>query len=103
MWWPHLFFLGSRLEARWKEVWPRHEKKSRVRLKSQQPEPFFSRSDDSAVACFFLRCRAVATAVAVARAASCGTQRESPVNVRMSTCQSDGADLSPVNLSCPHV
>ena len=52
---------------------------------------------------FFLRCRAVATAVAVARAASCGTQRASPVNARMPTCQSDGADLSPANLSCPEV
>ena len=52
---------------------------------------------------FFLRCRAVATAVAVARAASCGTQRASPVNARMPTCQSDGVDLSPANLSCPEV
>ena len=52
-WWLHLFFLGSRLDARWQEVWPRHEKKSRVWLESQPPESFFSRSDDSAVACFF--------------------------------------------------
>ena len=51
----------------------------------------------------FLRCRAMATAVAVARAASCGTQRASPVNARMPTCQSDGVDLSPANLSCPEV
>ena len=46
---------------------------------------------------FFLHGRAVVTAVAVARAASCGTQRASPVNARMPTCQSDGADLSPAN------
>ena len=26
---------------------------------------------------------------------------ESPVNAHISTCQSDGADLSPANLSCP--
>ena len=51
----------------------------------------------------FLRGRAVATAVAAARAASDGTQRASPVNDHMSTCQSDGADLSPANLSCPGV
>ena len=51
----------------------------------------------------FLCCWAVATAVAVARAASCGTQRASPVNARMPICQSDGADLSPANLSCPEV
>ena len=51
----------------------------------------------------FFRCRAVATTVVVARAASCGTQRASPVDARMPTCQSDGADLSPANLSCPEV
>ena len=44
---------------------------------------------------FFLRCRAVATAVA--RAASRGTI---PVNAHL---QSDGADLSPANLSRPGV
>ena len=51
------------------------------------------------MACFF----PPLTAVAVARAASCGTQRASPVNAHMSTCQSDGADLSHANLSCPGV
>ena len=45
---------------------------------SQQPASFFSRSDDSAVACFFSPLSAVATAVAVDRAAICGTQRASP-------------------------
>ena len=39
----------------------------------------------------------------MARAASCGTQPASPDNARMPTCQSDGADLSPANLSCPEV
>ena len=41
------------------------------------------------MACFF----SLLTAVAVARAASYGTQRASPVNAHISTCQSDGADL----------
>ena len=44
--------------------------------------------------CFLLRCYAVATAVAVARAASCRTQRASPVNAHMLPLT-----LSPANLS----
>ena len=56
VWRPHLFFLGSRLDARWQEVWPRHENESRVWLESQPPEFFFSRSDEAAAA-DFLRCR----------------------------------------------
>ena len=96
---------GSRLDARWQEVWPRHENKSRARCGSRASGPhLFSRSHDLAVwRAFYLRCRAVVTAVAVGRAVSCGTQRASPVNAHISTCQSDGADLSPANLSCPGV
>ena len=40
------------------------------------------------------------TAVAVDRAAGCGTQRASSDSAHISTCQ---ADLSPANLSCPGV
>ena len=85
--------LGSRLDARWQEVWPRLENKS-----ASSPH-LFSRSDDSAF--YFLHFRAVAAAVAMARAASCGTQRARPVPVKPTcvTCQSDGTDLSPANLS----
>ena len=102
----HLFFLGSRMDARWQEFWPRHENKSRERGGSRASSPYLRFFHDRMTRqrrAFFLRCRAVATAVAVARAASCGTQRASPVNARMPTCQSDGADLSPANLSCPEV
>ena len=83
----------------------RHDHKSCERCSSRASSShLFSRSDDSAAwRAFFLRGRAVATAVAMARAASCGTQPASPDNARMPTCQSDGVDLSPANLSCPEV
>ena len=72
-------------------------------LQSQQPaSSIFSRYDYGSGVVFFCG-RAVATAVAVACAASCGTQRASSVNAIMSTCQSDGAALLPANLSCPGV
>ena len=58
---------------------------------------FFPRSDDFAVACFFPPLSTSGPSV------SFGTQRASPVNARMPACQSDGADLSPANLSCPEV
>ena len=45
MWRPHLIFLGSRLDARWQQVWPRHENKSRERRGSRASRPHcFSRS-----------------------------------------------------------
>ena len=100
----HLFFLGSRMDARWQEFWPRHENKSRERCGSRASSPylrFFHYWMTRQRRAFFLRCRAVATSVA--RAASCGTERASPVKAHMSTCQSDGADLPPANLSCPGV
>ena len=76
------FFLGSRMDARWQEVWHRHENKSRDAVARElAARIFFSRSDDNVAFCF-LRCRAVATAVAVARAASCGMQR-APINAHM--------------------
>jgi len=83
MWRPHLFLpwespgrtlaggLASSREQESRALW----------FESQQPASVFSRSDESAVACFFLRCQAMATAVAVARAASCGTQRASQTTV----------------------
>ena len=77
IWRPHLIFLKSRLDERWQqEVWPRHENESRERCDSSLHLRFFSRLG----VLFFLRCRAVATVVAVDRAASWGTQRASPVN-----------------------
>ena len=97
---PLLSFLGSRMSARWQECWPRHENKSRERCGSSRI--FFPRSDDSAVACFFsivgqwLQWEQWPVLPVVA-------QRASPVNAHMDTCQSDGADLPPANLSCPEV
>ena len=86
-------FLGRRLDAHWQVV-----TRTRVAMWLEQPASFFSRSDDTAVACFFSpRCRAVT------HAASCGTQRASFLKAHVSTSQSDGADLSPANLSCPGV
>ena len=86
-------FLGRRLDAHWQVV-----TRTRVAMWLEQPASFFSRSDDTAVACFFSpRCRAVT------HAASCGTQRASFLKAHASTSQSDGADLSPANLSCPGV
>ena len=72
---------------------------SREQVASASSPHLFSRSDDSAF--YFLHFRAVAAAVAMARAASCGTQRARPVPVKPTcvTCQSDGTDLSPANLS----
>ena len=103
MWRPHLFRLGCRLDARWQEAWHRHDYKSCKRCSSRASSPHLLSRMTRQWRDFFLRCRAVATAVAVARAASCGTQRASPVNARMPTWQSDGVDLSPANLSCPEV
>ena len=54
MWRPHLIFLGSRLDARWQEVWPRHENNSRERCGSRASSPYLLFTiGDSAVACFF--------------------------------------------------
>ena len=66
-------------------------------LSIHQPAFFPPRSDDAPVACFFPPLSASGPSV------SFGTQRASPVNARMPACQSDGADLSPANLSCPEV
>ena len=104
MWRPHLFSSG----VAWTHAGRRFFLVTRTRVSNavaREPAAriFFSRSDDMAVACFFLRCRAVATAVRWPCAASCGTQRARPVNAQTPTCQSDGADLSPANLSCPGV
>ena len=87
MWWPHLFPRES--PGRTQEVWPRHKNKSRASAVALE----------IAMACSF----SPLTAVAVARAASYGTQRASPVNAHISTCQNDGADLPPANLSSPGV
>ena len=54
MWRPHLFCLGSRLDARWQEAWHRHDNKSCERCSSRASSPHFSRSDDTAATCFFL-------------------------------------------------
>ena len=49
MWRP----LGCRLDARWQEVWPHRETKSRERYGSRTSSlHLFSRPDDSAVACY---------------------------------------------------
>ena len=103
MWRPHLIFLDSHLDARWQqEVWPRHENKIRFSLcvlectcrssAACEPVPFFTilfftnhffhdRMKRKWRA-FFLRCRG-STVVAVACAASCGTQR---AGLSMRTC-----------------
>ena len=99
MWRPHLFCLGSRPDAHWQEVLGLVTK---TRVASAVARELANRIFGiftigyTAVACFF----PPLTAAAVGHAASCGTQRASPVNAHISTCQSGGADLSPANLSC---
>ena len=42
MWRQHLFCFWSRMDARWQEVWPRHENKSRERCDSRASSPHLS-------------------------------------------------------------
>ena len=77
------------MDARWQEFWPRHENKSRERFDSRASSPhlrFFHDRMTRQRHAFFLRCRAVATAVAVARAASHGTQRGGYGTLSKPTC-----------------
>ena len=97
MWRPHLFRLG----VTWMHAGRRLGIVTIARVASAVARELAARV-------FFLdrmsqQWRVCFLRVAVDRAASCGTQRASPVNARMPTCQSDGADLSPANLSCPEV
>ena len=57
----HLFFLGSRMDARSQEFWPRHENKSRERCGSRASSPYLRFFHDRMTRhrrAFFLRCRA---------------------------------------------
>ena len=100
MWRPHLISSG----VAWTHGRRLYVTRTRVSSAVAARVFDFVRSNETAVVCFFsgfiLRCRAVATAVAVDRAASCGTQRASPVNANI---HFDGADLLPASLSCPGV
>ena len=86
MWRPHLFCLGSRPDAHWQEVLGLVTK---TRVASAVARELANRIFGiftigyTAVACFF----PPLTAAAVGHAASCGTQRASPVNAHISTCQ----------------
>ena len=55
MWRPHLFCIGSRMDARWQEVLGLLTRTRVASTVAREPAAriFFSRSDDSAVACFF--------------------------------------------------
>ena len=80
------------MDARWQEVATRV---TSALAREPAARIFdFSRLRHGSGAAFLLRCHAVATAVAVARAASCRTQRASPVNAHMLPLT-----LSPANLS----
>ena len=96
VWRLHLFCLRSRLDTCWQEAWPRHDNKSCERCSSTASNShLFSRSDDTAVACFF---SPLSGSDYSGRGGPCchvcGTQRASPVNAHISTCQSD------VELTC---
>ena len=100
MWRPHLFCLGSLLDARWQEVWPRHEKKSRERVtRAPVARIFFchDRVTRQWLAFFFVDSGSGGPCCTLWHAAS------EPCQSQISTCQSDGSDLSPANLSCPGV
>ena len=79
------FFSGVARDTRWQKVWACRKQESRALwLESQQP------------ACL----------LTIGLRQHCGPcchlwHAASPINAHMSTCQSDGADLSPANLSCP--
>ena len=103
MWRPHLFCLGCCLDARRRLGIVTITRVASVVAREPAARIFFHDRMTRQRRAFFSPLSGVATAVAVARAASGGTQRASPVNARMPTCQSDGADLSPANLSCPEV
>ena len=75
MWRSHLFLLA------WTHAGRRFGLVTRTRGASTVArEPGSTHLRFLTIGCFFLRGRAVATAVAVARAASCGLERVSPVN-----------------------
>ena len=92
MWQPHLFFLGSCMDARWQEVWPRHENKSRERCGSRASSPYlrFFTIETRQWRAF---CSVVRQWLQPSRAASCVTQQVSPVNAHMLSL-----NLSPANL-----
>ena len=100
MWRPHLVFLASRLDARWQEVLglvTRIRVATALWLESEQPASVFTRSEDSAVACFF---SALSGNGYSGLCCELWHAASEPCQSHISTCQSDGADLSPVNLSC---
>ena len=104
MWRQNLFCLRRRTLAG--GLVSSREQESRVLwLESQQPAssifPTISRHGSGVL--YFSVVGQLRLQQSVAHAASCDTQRASPVNAHMGTCQRDGADLSPANLSCPGV
>ena len=89
------------MDARWLEVWPGHEYKSRERYGSRASSPHLFSHDRIKPACGVIFSLLSASGYSGSGGPCC--QLWHAASELCCACQSDGADLSPVNLSCPGV